>query len=182
MSQYRRSLTQGATYFFTVNTYQRRPLLTHPEVRYALRQAIEMVRVTMPFTIEAWVLLPDHLHAIWTLPQDDAAFGKRWGIIKSHVSKKCASLIDTQTPRSASRIKRRETDFWQRRFWEHQLRDDCDYERHVDYIHFNPVKHGLVNRVSEWEHSTFHQYVKRELYPHTWGADPGRIGYDVLDE
>ena len=79
-------------------------------------------------------------------------------------------------------LKRREIDFWQRRFWEHQLRDDRDYERHVDYIHFNPVKHGLVNRVSEWEHSTFHQYVKRELYPHTWSVDPGRIGSDVMDE
>lgn len=121
-------------------------------------------------------------HAIWTLPQDDAAFGKRWEIIKSHVSKKGDSLIDTQTARSPSRLKRREIDFWQRRFREHQLRDDSDYEQHVDYIHFNPVKHGLVNRVSEWEHSMFHQYVKRELYPHTWSVDVGRIGSDVLNK
>ena len=176
MPRYRRSIAPGATYFFTVNSYQRRPILTHPEVRIALRHAIETVRTTMPFTIEAWVLLPDHLHAIWTLPPGDAAFGKRWGIIKTVVSKKCASLIDPETARSSSRIRRHENDFWQRRFWEHLIRDEDDFERHVDYVHFNPVKHGHVKRVTDWEYSTFHQYVKRGVYPDAWGVDPGRIG------
>lgn len=182
MSRYRRSLTTGATFFFTVTSYRRRPILAHAEVREALREAIEHVRTTMPFTIDAWVLLPDHLHAIWTLPPDDAAFGKRWGMIKAHVSKNCAHLIDTQIVRSASRVSRRESDFWQRRFWEHQLRDERDYERHVDYLHYNPVKHGLVSQVAEWPHSTFHQYVKRGVYANAWGVDVGRVGGDASDE
>ena len=182
MSRYRRSLTTGATFFFTVNSYRRRPILSHAEVRKALRDAVEQVRVTLPCSIDAWVLLPDHLHAIWTLPQDDAAFGKRWGMIKAHVSKKCAHLIDTRATRSASRVNRRENDFWQRRFWEHQLRDERDYERHVDYIHYNPVKHGLVDQVAEWPYSTFHQYVKRGVYANTWGQDPGRVAGDASDD
>lgn len=138
--------------------------------------------MTMPFTIDAWVLLPDHLHAIWTLPKDDAAFGKRWGIIKAHVSRKCALLIDTSVARNASRVIRRESDFWQRRFWERQIRDERDYERHVDYIHYNPVKHKLVNRVADWPHSTFHQYVGRGVYANSWGLDPGRVGGDAEDD
>jgi putative transposase len=112
MSRYRRSLTGGASFFFTVNTYQRRTILTHPEVRAVLRDAIERVRESMPFTIDAWVLLPDHLHAIWTLPENDAHYGKRWGVIKARVSGCCEHLVAGATARSASRIKRRETDFW----------------------------------------------------------------------
>ena len=96
-------------------------------------------------------------------------------MIKAHVSKKCAHLVDARAARGASRVKRRENDFWQRRFWEHQLRDERDYERHVDYIHYNPVKHGLVNHVAEWPYSTFHQYVKRGVYTNTWCLDPGAL-------
>jgi putative transposase len=182
MSRYRRSLTTGATYFFTVNSYRRRPILAHPDVRDALREAIEQVRLTMPFTIDAWVLLPNHLHAIWTMPRDDAAFGKRWGVIKAQVSKQCAHLIDTRAARSDSRVTRSENDFWQRRFWEHELRDERDYERHVDYVHYNPVKHGLVKTVAEWPYSTFHQFVKRGVYASTWGLDPGHVGGEAADE
>ena len=124
MSRYRRSNVAGATYFFNVATYQRKPVLIRADVRVAMRDAIEQVREKLPFTIDASVLLSDHLHAIWTLPPGDAAFGKRWGMIKAHVSRSCAYLIETHEPRSASRIKRREIDFWQRRFWEHQIRDE----------------------------------------------------------
>ena len=98
MSRYRRSLAEGATYFFTVNTYRRKKLLTHPDVRTTLHEAIERVREQMPFTIDAWVLLPDHLHAIWTLPKDDAAYGKRWGMIKAQVSRGCAHLTNGTPP------------------------------------------------------------------------------------
>lgn len=175
MSRYRRSLAGGATFFFTVNTYRRTRLLTYPNVRAALRDAIERTRSTLPFTIDAWVLLPDHLHAIWTLPEGDAAYGKRWGIIKAQVSRACMHLIENGTQRRLSRIKRRELDFWQRRFWEHQIRDDRDFERHVDYIHYNPVKHGLVNQVVDWPYSTFHRYVIRGIYPRDWCADPGDV-------
>ena len=175
MSRYRRSLTEGATFFFTVNTYRRRKLLTHAEVRMALRHAINGVREQLPFTIDAWVLLPDHLHTIWTLPRDDAAYGKRWGIIKAYVSRGCAHLAKGDVTRGMSRIKRREIDFWQRRFWEHQIRDDSDYERHVDYIHYNPVRHGLVARAAQWPYSTFHRYTGNGVYPQDWGNDPGEV-------
>jgi putative transposase len=120
--------------------------------------------------------LPDHLHAIWTLPENDAAYGKRWGIIKAHVSRRCAHVVADAAARRASRIKRRESDFWQRRFWEHQIREQPDYKRHVDYIHYNPVRYGLVKQVAQWPYSTFHRYVKRGVYPETWSADPGTLG------
>ena len=145
------------------------------DVRVAMRDAIEQVREKLPFTIDAWVLLPDHLHAIWTLPPDDAAFGKRWGMIKAHVSRTCAYLIETQEPRSASRIKRREIDFWQRRFWEHQIRDEIDFERCVDYTHYNPVKHNLVTSAKDWPYSTFHRFVRRGVYSENWGGDPDAV-------
>lgn len=176
MSRYRRSKIAGATFFFTVNTYLRRRTLTHPEVRAALREAIQHVRETFPFTIDAWVLMPDHLHAIWTLPRGDTSFGKRWGIIKSRVSRRCGHLLNSNIVQSESRIRRRELDFWQRRFWERQIRDDRDFERCVDYIHYNPVKHKLVDRVKEWPYSTFHRFVSRGIYPENWGADPGMVG------
>ena len=144
MSRYRQSNVGAATYFFTVATYKRQPILTHSVVRAALREATKQVREKLPFKIEAWVLLPDHIHAIWTMPPNDPAFGKRWGIIKAQVSRRCAHLIETLEPRSDSRIKRREIDFWQRRFWEHLIRDESDFERCVDYIHYNPIKHRLV--------------------------------------
>ena len=175
MSRYRRSNVGGATYFFTVTTYLRQPILTHPAVRNALRNSIDQVREKLPFAIDAWVLLPDHLHAIWTLPPDDAAFGKRWGMIKAHVSRSCGHLTEPRKPPSASRIKRREIDFWQRRFWEHQIRDERDFERCVDYIHYNPVKHRLVKNVKDWPYSTFHRYANRGVYPEDWSTDPGTV-------
>jgi len=133
----------------------------------------------MPFTIEAWVLLPDHLHAIWTLPNGDAAYGKRRGIIKAQVSRCCAHLADDNAARAVSRIERREHDFWQRRFWEHQIRDDLDFERHVDYVHYNPVKHGLVTQVAQWPYSTFHRCVNCGVYPRDWSVDPGEVVGDA---
>lgn len=173
MSRYRRARTEGATYFFTVNTYRRQALLTRPDVRAALRDAIQLVRSEMPFSIDAWVLMPDHLHAIWTLPLGDAAYGKRWGIIKAQVSRRCMHLVRLAT--AESRIKRHEIDFWQRRFWEHQIRDNLDFERHVDYIHYNPVKHGLVKQVAQWPYSTFHRHVTSGVYPNDWGIESDAV-------
>lgn len=170
MSRYRRAHVDGASYFFTVNTYRRQPLLTLPAVRVALREAIEAVRLDMPFVIDAWVLLPDHLHAIWTLPEGNSDFGKRWGRIKAYVSKQCSHLVAETNAPSVSRVARRELDFWQRRFWEHQLRDDRDFEAHVDYVHYNPVKHGYVVRPIDWEFSTFRRYVERGVYSETWAS------------
>lgn len=140
MPEYRRASTKGGTYFFTVNTYRRQPVLIDEDVRDALREGIDKTREVMPFQILAWVLLPDHLHCIWMLPEGDADFAKRWGMIKRHVSQCCGDRLNHEEWLSESRRKRNETSLWQRRYWEHQIRDEADFARHVDYIHWNPCE------------------------------------------
>ena len=175
MSTYRRSNTAGGSYFFTVVTQQRRPFLCAPDVLAALRCAIQHTRQTLPFTIDAWVVLPDHMHAIWTLQQGEANFGKRWGVIKSQVTKACRGQVEalakTSEIQSESQENQHESALWQRRFWEHQIRDETDFTQHMNYVHFNPLKHGLVQRVRDWPHSTFHRSVKQEVYAQDWGLD-----------
>lgn len=173
MSRYRRSLLAGGTYFFTVVTYRRQTILCDEIFRHALRSAIESVRVSRPFTINAWVLLPDHLHCIWTLPQDDADFSTRWMMIKRKVSIACTAQYEQADWLTTSKQKHRESTIWQRRFWEHQIRDDIDYAKHLDYLHYNPVKHGLVNQAKDWQYSSFHRYVKNGFYEETWGSSIG---------
>ncbi len=175
MPCYRRFVT-GTTYFFTVVTHRRRPILCDDPVRLALRHAIERVRLRLPFTTDAMVLMPDHLHCIWTLPDDDANFSSRWMQIKHHVSYHCSKLYPLTM--SESRTRRRTASIWQRRFWEHQIHDDIDMERHVDYIHFNPVKHGLVSTASDWPYSTFGRFVRSGLYPADWGGNPACDGME----
>ena len=167
MSRYRRALT-GTTYFFTVVTYRRRPILCDDSVRLALRRAIEQVRGRLPFDIDAMVLMPDHLHCIWTLPDGDTNYSMRWSQIKHGVSYSCRDLY--LPVRSRSRQRQRAASIWQRRFWEHRIRDQCDMQRHVDYIHFNPVKHGRVAVVRDWPYSSFHRYVVRGLLSAEWGS------------
>lgn len=169
MPHYRRALT-GATYFFTVVTHRRRPILCDDAIRIALRHAIERVRSRLPFETDAMVLMPDHLHCIWTLPDGDADFSSRWSQIKHHVSYTCGRLYPMTL--STSRQRRGTGSIWQRRFWEHQIRDDIDMERHVDYIHYNPVKHGFANTASEWPYSTFGRFVRAGIYPADWGGNP----------
>ena len=173
MSEYRRADTKGGTYFFTVVTHRRQKLLLNNEVRTSLREGIENTRTLFPFQINAWVLLPDHLHCIWTLPEGDADFAKRWGMIKRYVSQHCAHLINLEQRPSASKLKRKELNFWQRRYWEHQIRDEIDFKKHVDYIHWNPLKHSLVNQVSDWPYSTFHRFVNEGIYPKNWCGSEG---------
>ena len=168
MSHFRRANTQGATYFFTVATYRRRSFLCDDDVRIALRQAINKVPSQYPFTIDAWVLLPDHIHAIWTLPLNDADFAKRWQLIKRYVTQSCGARLHKPTWMTTSKTKHRESTLWQRRYWEHQIRDDVDYANHMDYLHYNPVKHGLVKQVQDWPYSTFHRYVEKGVYDEDW--------------
>lgn len=168
MPNYRRANVKGGTYFFTVATFRRLPILTEAPVRMALREAIEKTRISHPFQIDAWVLLPDHLHCIWTLPEGDADFSMRWSKIKRHVSQQCCDTFGSKET-SDSRSKRHESGIWQRRFWEHQIRDDNDFERHVDYVHWNPVKHGLAARASDWPYSTFHRFARNGVYSLNWG-------------
>ncbi len=168
MSRYRRATVAGSSYFFTVVAYRRQPILCEVAIRNALRTAIETVRVARPFVIDAWVLLPDHLHCVWTLPDGDADFPTRWMKIKRAVSLACGENYRRTDWITASKLKHRESTIWQRRFWEHQIRDENDFARHVDYIHFNPVKHGHAQRAADWPHSTFHRYVRDGVYAHDW--------------
>jgi len=154
MSGYRRDKTLAGTWFFTVVTYQRQPVLCDAAVRVALRRAIVKTRQDWPFRVDAWVLLPDHLHCIWTLPAGDADFSTRWNLIKRRTSKALGSEYYKPELMNASKIRRRENTLWQRRFWEHRLRDENDFIKHVAYIHNNPVKHGYVSSPEQWTYST----------------------------
>lgn len=179
---YRRARTKGASYFFTLNTHQRRKVLTEQPYYSALKESIKEVNRRHPIKIEAFVLLPDHLHCIWTLPEGDADYSIRWNIIKRLVSQKTSPF--NHGGLSQSRIKRRESGLWQRRFWEHQIRDELDWQRHFEYIHWNPIKHGYVTRVMDWPYSSFHRYVAKGIYPQDWGGssvvdDAGRYGEGV---
>jgi len=162
---YRRHRVAGATYFFTVNLLDRNSTLLVDQVD-ALRQTVARIRELMPFHIDGWVVLPDHLHCLWTLPDQDGDFPKRWQAIKMGFSRK----ISPGEPLSASRFKRGERGIWQRRFWEHTIRNDRDYATHLDYIHFNPIKHGYVTEPADWKFSSFHRAVRQGLYPPTWTA------------
>ncbi|PPD03776.1 MAG: transposase [Methylobacter sp.] len=174
MSRFRRSQTTGASYFFTVVTYRRQAILCDAPVREALREAIETVRARQPFIIEAWVLLPDHLHCIWTLPPGDAGFPARWSMIKRQVSIACKEQYRRLDLMTSSKLKHRESTLWQRRYWEHQIRDAVDFSRHADYIHYNPVKHAYCQQVVEWPYSTFHRYAAQGVYPLNWGGGVNR--------
>jgi putative transposase len=165
MSRYRRAKLDGGTFFFTLALADRSSNLLVAEID-RLRHAYRAVQARRPFETVAICILPDHLHAIWTLPVGDADFAQRWNLIKSGFSRGLPAAS-----RSASKIARREKGIWQHRYWEHVIRDDADLERHVAYIHFNPVKHGIVPRVSDWPHSSFHRYVERGELPMDWGGD-----------
>ena len=180
MSRYRRATATGSSYFFTVVTYRRQPILCDEAIRNALRTAIASVRVARPFVIDAWVLLPDHLHCVWTLPDDDADFSTRWMKIKRAVSLVCGEDYRRADWVTAPKLKHRESTIWQRRFWEHQILDENDFARHVDYIHFNPVKHGHVRQVKDWPYSTFHRFARNAVYAHDWAGatDSGELEYD----
>ncbi|MCG7869975.1 MAG: transposase [Candidatus Thiodiazotropha taylori] len=170
MPNYRRALIQGGSYFFTVVTHKRKPLFSDDSARLFLRDAISNVRINYPFEIDALCLLPDHLHTIWTLPDGDVNYSKRWRAIKGNFSRGYRKQTSRKIAPTISRQNRGEVTFWQRRFWEHLIRDERDYRRHFDYIHFNPVKHGYTESVSDWPWSTFHRYVQKGIYPIDWGG------------
>jgi putative transposase len=169
MPQYRRART-GPTYFFTLVTYRRQPILCLPPMRSALRRALEDVRATRPFHIDAWVLMPDHMHCIWTLPDGDVDYSTRWALIKSSVSRFAGISTQPAGTTSTSRIKHRDATIWQRRFYEHRIRDERDFEIHMDYVHFNPVRHGHAESVAAWPFSTFHRHVREGMYAPDWGG------------
>ena len=169
--QYRRADVAGGTYFFTVNLADRssRLLVEHVD---ALRHAVRVVKCRHPFAIVAWVVLPDHMHAIWTMPEGDADFSGRWSLIKAGFSHAIARTENT----SASRRGKRECGIWQRRFWEHLVRVEDDLRRHIDYVNINPVKHGHANRAVDWPHSSVHRYIRAGWLTADWAVDADDSG------
>jgi putative transposase len=165
MTNYRRVKLAGGTYFFTLAIADRSSNLLVRQID-RLRAIYRSVQEQRPFDTVAICILPDHLHAIWTLPGEDSNFAMRWNLIKGGFSRGLPAAS-----RSSSKVVKREKGIWQRRYWEHAIRDETDLASHVDYIHFNPVKHGLVSRVCDWPHSSFHQYVRRGDLPEDWGGD-----------
>jgi putative transposase len=177
MVRYRRNFAEGGTFFFTVTLAGRasRALVDHID---ALRDAIRQTQQSQPFTIDATVILPDHMHMVMTLPDGDADYPNRWRLIKRRFTDVVIGSSEV-----VPRHRNGEVALWQRRYWEHTIRGEKDLERHIDYIHFNPVKHGLVARARDWPHSSFHRYVRDGVLPADWAGDllesPGGFGERV---
>ncbi|MGH8656490.1 MAG: REP-associated tyrosine transposase [Gammaproteobacteria bacterium] len=175
--RYRRSNIGGGTYFSTVNLAERsrRLLVDHIDL---LRDALRIVKQRHLFHIDAMVVLPDHLHAIWTLPPGDVDYSTRWMLIKAGFSRR----LPNGERINASRRSKGERGVWQRRYWEHTVRDEEDFRRHVDYVHYNPVKHGYVTRPSGWPHSSIHRYIGSGILPPAWGAAIGSLDDGAFGE
>jgi len=170
MPNYRRETVSGGTYFITKVTYNRQSWLINTIARQAIRTAIIYVRQNRPFTIDAFVLLPDIFHCLWTLPEGDKDISTRLRLIKTFVTKHYGDQLAIDADISQSRQKRQERNSWQRRFWEHWVRDEVDFAKHCDYIHYNPVKHGLCFVPQEWQFSSLHRLMAQGIYPPNWGV------------
>lgn len=170
MPQYRRAYTPGGTIFLTLVTYNRTPIFANSQNIVYLRSALAAMRAEMPFEITAAVVLPDHLHFLWTLPAGDRDYSKRIGRLKVRFTQALRGKQALPQNMSLSRRKHRESDVWQRRFWEHTITDEADLAKHFDYLHYNPVKHGLVKCPHQWQYSSFHQCVERGVYGRDWGC------------
>jgi putative transposase len=166
MVRYRRNLVPGGTFFFTVALDERRSTALVDNIA-DFREAFRIARRQRPFVVDAIVVLPEHLHVLMMLPKDDADYSGRWRRIKSVFTR----LASRRMP--LERNRRGEFALWQKRFWEHSIRNELDFERHADYIHFNPVKHGLVSRVTDWPYSSFHRFVRLGVMPVDWAGDAG---------
>ena len=178
MPDYRRNYVPGGTFFFTCVTYRRRPILATDLGRRCLRAAIKTVRREHKFSIVAVVLLPDHLHTVWTLPPGDDAYPLRWMRIKEEFTNQWLAGGGTELAQTESRIKHRQRGVWQKRYWEHTVRDEDDLKRCVDYTHWNPRKHGLVPRVRDWKWSSFDRFVRAGEYGVNWGGNDPTPGWD----
>lgn len=178
MPNYRRSAVAGGTYFITQVTYQRQPWLCCDLARHALRTALNRVRENYPFQINAFVLMPDHFHCMWTLPQNDADLSTRMRLVKTYVTKHYGMELEAQAVRSDSRTKRKERNVWQRRFWEHLIRDEADFAQHCNYIHYNPVHHQYCQAPTDWPFSSVHRFINEGLYTLDREKDLGLMEWD----
>jgi len=179
--RYHRQTISGGCYFFTVVTYHRRQLFDNDATVDILRRAFREVRSRHPFTIDAIVVLPNHLHTLWTLPEGDSDFPTRWMLIKSRFTREFAK--GRPDPVSDSRARRRERSVWQRRYWEHLIRDPRDFAAHFDYIHYNPVKHGYTKAAADWPWSSIHHHIQAGALPPNWGVAqppnfPDSVGHE----
>jgi putative transposase len=181
MSDYRRYFVPGATYFFTIVAHRRRPLFSSAQNVQRLRDAMTTVKNELPFYINAAVILPEHMHFLWTLPSGDDGYSKRIGRMKVEFTRSIQSNSRLRHGSTRSREKHRESDVWQRRFWEHTIRDERDFDRHFDYIHFNPVKHGLVSCPHFWTATSFHHWVEKGVYDQYWGCSCDGRRFAALD-
>jgi putative transposase len=173
LTAYRRNFGPGGCVFFTVNLAERKLSLLTDHVEL-LRVAFRETRQRHPFMIDVIVVLPDHLHTVWTLPEGDGDFAMRWRLIKSAFARR----LPRHERISQSRSAKGERGIWQRRYWEHTIRDEADFARHVDYVHINPVRHKLVDRVRDWMPSSFHRHVELGNDPADWAGDLADDGYD----
>ena len=171
MPDYRRTFLAGGTFFFTVVTQDRRRLFAEETARRCLGDAIREVQAQQPLAMKAIVLMPNHLHCIWTLPDDDDDYSSRWARIKRRFIESWTAVGGYEAAVSRARANRHERGIWQKRFWEHRIRNQTDLARHVNYIHYNPVKHGLVRCPHAWPHSSFHRWVKEGYYKPDWLCD-----------
>jgi putative transposase len=165
MVQYRRNFVEGGTYFFTI-TLRDRTRTTLTDHADALLSIVKDVRKQIPFTIEAMVVLPGHLHAVWTLPEGDSNYIRRLRLIKARLT---THLL--RTGEAIAKDARGEYAVWQKRYWEHTIPDEADFEAHVNYVHINPVKHGYVKRASDWPHSSIHRYIRDGIVSADWACD-----------
>jgi putative transposase len=169
MSDYLRPHITGATIFFTVTLARRGGDLLWREIGH-LRAAVKETRADLPFDIVAWVVLPDHLHAIWRLPTGDSDYSTRWKAIKTRFTKSVSRSGGFAAPRSASKVAKGERGIWQRRFWDHHIRDQADLDAHIRYCWINPVKHGLVERAADWPYSSIHRDIARGMVEPEWSG------------
>ena len=176
MTDYRRLYMQGGCYFFTLTLQNRQQSLLIDYIDL-LRSSIKTVKQSHPFSIDAIVILPEHLHCILSLPENDDNFSMRWRQIKAGFSRQLPVIEE----KSRSRIQKQERGIWQRRFWEHLIRNEQDFNNHMDYIYFNPVKHGWVDRVVDWKYSSFHRDVKEGLYTQDWGSEYTETLHDIQE-
>ena len=165
---YRRIYRAGGTFFFTIVTFERAEILCSAPARRLLREVMQECRQQWPFEMDALVLLPDHLHAIWTLPEDDTAYSRRWGWIKKTFTQRWISIGGEEQAVSRGKLNDGRRGVWQPKFFEHTIRDQEDFGRHLDYIHYNPVKHGLARCPHEWEWSSFRRWVRHDGYARDW--------------
>ncbi len=161
MPNYRRSRTKGGTFFFTVVTHNRQAIFKNTENIRTLRQVINEVCRELPFKEIACVIMHDHMHSLWELPEGDHDFSKRWGLIKARFTKSLRCNVAGDFNQK----------IWQQRFWEHEIKSTKDLNNHIDYLHYNPVKHGYVDKVSDWKYSSFHRFVNDGYYDINWGCN-----------